>query len=146
MRWIRQQWHGPLLIKGVLDCADAQRALDVGADGIVVSNHGGRQLDGAPATADVLAACAAQAKGRGQVVVDGGVRRGTDILRAVALGADAVAVGRPILWGLGAGGQAGVARALEILRSEFELAMALAGVRTTGEIRSLGADLVRRRT
>ena len=82
----------------------------------------------------------------GPVVVDGGIRRGTDILRAIALGADAVAVGRPILWGLGAGGEAGVARALEMLRGEFELAMALAGVRSTDEIRTLGPDLVRRRT
>ena len=136
----------PIVVKGLCRPDDVRAAFDAGAHGVWISNHGGRQLDGAPATADVLAACAAQAKGRGQVVVDGGVRRGTDILRAVALGADAVAVGRPILWGLGAGGQAGVARALEILRSEFELAMALAGVRTTGEIRSLGADLVRRRT
>ena len=135
----------PLLVKGLCRPDDVRAAFDSGARGVWVSNHGGRQLDGAPATADVLASCAAAANGRGPVVVDGGIRRGADILRAVALGADAVAVGRPILWGLGAGGQAGVARALEILRAELDLAMALAGVRSLEEVRALGADLVRRR-
>ena len=136
----------PVVVKGLCRPDDVRAAFDAGARGVWISNHGGRQLDGAPATADVLAACASAAGGRGTVVVDGGIRRGTDILRAIALGADAVAVGRPILWGLGAGGEAGVARALEMLRGEFELAMALAGVRSTDEIRTLGADLVRRRT
>jgi isopentenyl diphosphate isomerase/L-lactate dehydrogenase-like FMN-dependent dehydrogenase len=136
----------PIIVKGLCRPDDVRAAFDAGARGVWISNHGGRQLDGAPATADVLAPCAAAARGRGPVVVDGGIRRGTDILRAVALGADAVAVGRPILWGLGAGGEEGVARALAMLRAEFELAMALAGVRTTDEIRALGADLVRRRT
>ena len=136
----------PVVVKGLCRPDDVRAAFDAGARGVWISNHGGRQLDGAPATADVLAACASAAAGRGPVVVDGGIRRGTDILRAVALGADAVAVGRPILWGLGAGGEAGVARALEMLRGEFELAMALAGVRSTDEIRTLGPDLVRRRT
>ena len=136
----------PIIVKGLCRPDDVRAAFDAGARGVWISNHGGRQLDGAPATADVLAPCASAARGRGPVVVDGGIRRGTDILRAVALGADAVAVGRPILWGLGAGGEAGVMRALGMLRAEFELAMALAGVRTTDEIRALGADLVRRRT
>ena len=133
----------PVLVKGLCRTDDVRAAFDSGARGVWVSNHGGRQLDGAPATARVLAACAKAAQGRGPVVVDGGIRRGVDILRALALGADAVAVGRPILWGLGAGGEAGVARALAMLTGEFELAMALAGVRSVEEIRSLGADLVR---
>ena len=135
----------PVVVKGLCRPDDVRAAFDAGARGVWISNHGGRQLDGAPATADVLAPCAAAAKGRGPVVVDGGIRRGADILRAVALGADAVAVGRPILWGLGAGGEPGVARALEILRAELDLAMALAGVRSLDEARALGADLVRRR-
>jgi isopentenyl diphosphate isomerase/L-lactate dehydrogenase-like FMN-dependent dehydrogenase len=124
-------------------------AISSGAKGVWISNHGGRQLDGAPATADVLASCVEAARGPNgnsvTAIVDGGVRRGVDILRALALGADAVAVGRPMLWGLGAGGEAGVRRALQILRDEFELAMALSGVRTPAEIRELGIDLVRRR-
>ncbi len=136
----------PILVKGICRPSDVNAAFDSGAAGVWISNHGGRQLDGAPATADVLAACAQAVGGRGPTLVDGGIRRGTDILRAIALGADAVAVGRPILWGLGAGGEAGVARALEILMREFDLAMALAGVRSVAEIRELGADLVRNRS
>lgn len=136
----------PIIVKGLCRPDDVRAAFGSGARGVWISNHGGRQLDGAPATADVLAACADAAGGAGPVIVDGGIRRGIDILRAVALGANAVAVGRPILWGLGAGGEAGVSRALEILRSEFDLAMALAGVRSTDELRGLGTNLVRRRT
>jgi 4-hydroxymandelate oxidase len=136
----------PILVKGLCRPDDVRAAISSGAKGVWISNHGGRQLDGAPATADVLATCAEAAAGRATVVVDGGVRRGIDILRAIALGADAVAVGRPILWGLGAGGEAGVRRALDILAGEFDLAMALAGVRSTAEIRALGRELVRRRS
>lgn len=133
----------PVLVKGLCRPDDVDLAFKSGARGVWISNHGGRQLDGSPATARVLAACAGAAAGRGPVVVDGGIRRGVDILRAIALGADAVAVGRPILWGLGAGGEAGVARALAILSGEFDLAMALAGARDLRELRALGADLVR---
>lgn len=133
----------PVVVKGLCRPDDVRAAFDAGARGVWISNHGGRQLDGAPATASVLAACAEAANGRGPVVVDGGIRRGVDMLRAIALGADAVAVGRPILWGLGAGGEAGVARALAMLAGEFELALALAGVRSVEEVRRLGADLVR---
>jgi 4-hydroxymandelate oxidase len=136
----------PLLVKGLCRPDDVRAAFDSGARGVWISNHGGRQLDGAPATADILAACADAARGRGTTIVDGGIRRGIDILRALALGADAVAIGRPILWGLGAGGEAGVGRALELLRGEFELAMALAGVCGVDEIRALGASLVRPRS
>lgn len=135
----------PVLVKGLCRPDDCKAAIGAGAAGVWISNHGGRQLDGAPATADVLEACARETHGRGIVVVDGGIRRGSDILRALALGADAVAVGRPILWGLGAGGEPGVARALSILLGELDLAMALAGVRSVEEIRSLGGDLARRR-
>jgi 4-hydroxymandelate oxidase len=139
-------WTGkPILVKGLCRPDDCHAAVESGARSVWISNHGGRQLDGAPATADVLASCAAAVRGRATVVVDGGIRRGTDILRAVALGADAAAVGRPILWGLGAGGEAGVSRALAMLRGEFELAMALAGVRGVDDIHALGTDLVRRR-
>ncbi len=138
----------PILVKGLCRPDDCRAALNSGARGVWISNHGGRQLDGAPATADVLAACAAatrSTKTDALCIVDGGIRRGIDILRAVALGADAVAVGRPILWGLGAGGERGVQRALSILRDELDLAMALAGVRSAEELRTLGCDLVRRR-
>ncbi|MFM7052390.1 MAG: alpha-hydroxy acid oxidase [Planctomycetota bacterium] len=137
--WTRR----PVLVKGLCRPDDVRSAIDAGARGVWISNHGGRQLDGAPATADVLAHCAAAADGRATVVVDGGVRRGVDMLRALALGAHAVAIGRPVLWGLGAGGEAGVGRALAFLRAEFELAMALAGVRDCAEIRALGRGLVR---
>lgn len=138
----------PVLVKGLCRPDDCRAAVGAGARGVWISNHGGRQLDGAPATADVLAACAAAATDADAgttVVVDGGIRRGTDALRALALGAHAVAVGRPVLWGLGAGGERGVARALGFLRAELDLAMALAGVASADELRALGADLVRRR-
>lgn len=124
----------PVLVKGVCRPDDAIKAVEHGARGIIVSNHGGRQLDGAPPTATSLPHVAEAIAGRVPVIVDGGVRRGADILRALALGANAVAVGRPILWGLAAGGEAGVARVLEILRSEFDLAMALAGCREVADV------------
>lgn len=133
----------PVLVKGICRADDVGAAFESGAAGVWISNHGGRQLDGSPATAHVLADCADAASGRGLVLVDGGVRRGVDVLRALALGADAVAVGRPVLWGLGAGGQAGVERALSMLLAEFDLSMALAGVRSPGELRGLGRSLVR---
>jgi isopentenyl diphosphate isomerase/L-lactate dehydrogenase-like FMN-dependent dehydrogenase len=132
-----------VLVKGLCRPDDVGTAFNSGAAGVWISNHGGRQLDGSPATAHVLASCAEAAGGRGPVIVDGGIRRGVDILRAVALGADAVAVGRPVLWGLGAGGEPGVRRALSMLLGEFDLAMALSGVRSVGETRGLGDALVR---
>lgn len=132
--WLRALTRLPLLVKGVVRGDDAARALDEGAHGVVVSNHGGRQLDGAPATIDVLEEVVDAVAGRGEVLLDGGVRRGADVLKALALGARAVLVGRPILWGLAAGGEAGVRRALELLRAELDLAMALAGARCIAEV------------
>jgi 4-hydroxymandelate oxidase len=142
--WLRSITSLPVLVKGIVRPDDALRAAEAGAAGVVVSNHGGRQLDTSPATLDVLPeivdALAAHGH-RTEVLMDGGIRRGTDVLKAVALGARAVLVGRPVLWGLAAGGQAGAERVLEMLRGELDLAMALAGAPTVAEITR---DLVRR--
>ncbi len=125
--WLRELWDGPLLVKGVLTAGDALLALDCGADGIIVSNHGGRQLDGAPASLDALEEIAPAVGGRAEVLIDGGIRRGTDIVKALALGARACLIGRPWLYGLAAGGEAGVALVLELLRDELDRALALLG-------------------
>lgn len=140
LTWLVDRVRMPVLVKGVCRADDALRALDAGARGVIVSNHGGRQLDGAPATADCLPDVVRAVDRRAPVLVDGGIRRGADILRALALGATAVCVGRPILWGLAADGERGVGRVLALLRQEFDLAMALAGCRSVGEITR---DLVR---
>ena len=124
----------PILVKGLMAPADAELAIEAGTGGIVVSNHGGRQLDGVPATIDVLPAVADAVGGRVPVLVDGGVRRGTDALVALALGADAVLVGRPALWGLAVDGEQGARAVLELLRYEFKLALALLGCSTPGEV------------
>lgn len=140
LSWIRAAGGGvPLLLKGIVRGDDAKHALDVGVDGIWVSNHGGRQLDGAIATLDALADVAKAVSGRCAVVVDGGIRRGTDVIKALALGADAVAIGRPQLFGLAAGGAAGVQRIVELLRAELDLAMALVGA---ASLAALDPDLV----
>jgi 4-hydroxymandelate oxidase len=141
LAWIRDAAPIPLLIKGILTAEDARLAVEHGVDGIVVSNHGGRQLDGSPATLDALVEVVDAVGGRSTVLMDGGVRRGTDIVKAVALGARAVMVGRPAVWGLAAAGEEGVANVLEILRDEFDIAMALCGCRSVSEIRG---GLVRR--
>jgi 4-hydroxymandelate oxidase len=138
--WLCAQTRLPVLIKGVARGDDAALGVEHGAAGIIVSNHGGRQLDGAPPTIEVLEEVAEGVAGRAALLVDGGIRRGTDVVKALALGADAVLVGRPILWGLAAGGERGVAGVLEILRSELDLAMGLCGARSIGEITR---DLVR---
>jgi 4-hydroxymandelate oxidase len=117
----------PVLLKGVLNPDDAERAVQSGVAGIIVSNHGARNLDTLPATIDVLPEVAARVAGRFPVLVDGGIRRGTDVLKALALGANAVLIGRPYLYGLGVAGAEGVARVISILRREFEMAMALTG-------------------
>jgi isopentenyl diphosphate isomerase/L-lactate dehydrogenase-like FMN-dependent dehydrogenase len=124
----------PVLVKGVLSAEDAALAVEHGAAGIVVSNHGGRQLDCVAASADALPEVVDAVEGRGAVLVDGGVRRGTDVAIALALGADAVLVGRPALWGLAVGGEDGARRVLELLRAELELALALCGCASPAEL------------
>ncbi len=137
--WLRSLTRLPLVIKGIVRPDDALRAVDAGVDAIVVSNHGGRQLDTAPATIDVLPAIADAVNGRVEIYMDGGVRRGTDVVKAIALGARAVLVGRPVLWGLAVNGARGVADVLAMLRSELERAMALCGCPS---VRDISRDLV----
>jgi len=137
--WLRSLTKLPVLVKGIVRADDARRAIAAGAAGVVVSNHGGRQLDAAPATIDVLARVVDAVAGGGEVLLDGGVRRGTDVIKALALGARAVLVGRPVLWGLAANGRPGVAAALAMLWRELDLAMALCGC---ADIASIGRDLV----
>ncbi|MCB9764253.1 MAG: alpha-hydroxy-acid oxidizing protein [Alphaproteobacteria bacterium] len=132
--WLRAHTTLPVLLKGVAHPDDAREALDRGAAGVIVSNHGGRQLDGGVPTAELLPAVAAAVGERGVVMVDGGIRRGGDILRALALGADAALVGRPALWGLAVDGQVGVTRVLDILRRELDETMALCGCRDLSEV------------
>jgi len=127
LTWLRDRWDGPLLVKGTLTAEDARLAVECGVDGIVVSNHGGRQLDGAPASLDALVEVAEAVGDQVELLVDGGVRHGTDVIKARALGARAVLVGRPWLYGLAAAGEAGVAGVLEILRTEIDRALALLG-------------------
>ena len=134
LAWIADVAQLPVLVKGVVRADDAVRAVEHGAAGVVVSNHGGRQLDTSIATARALAAIADAIGGRGEILVDGGVRRGTDVLKALALGARAVLVGRPILWGLAVAGEEGVVDVLSLLHGEFDLAMALAGCRSVAEV------------
>ena len=134
IRRLRDLWPGKLLLKGVERPDDAERAVSVGCDGLVVSNHGGRQLDGASATLDALPQISKSVGSKLTVLLDGGVRRGVDILKARALGAQAVLTGRATLFGAMAGGEAGVAKALEILSSEYERSMRLCGVRSSAEI------------
>jgi len=124
----------PVLVKGVLTAEDARLAAEHGAAGVVVSNHGGRQLDTVPSGADALPEVVEAAGGRLDVLVDGGVRRGTDVLKALALGAKAVMVGRPVVWGLAVGGADGVRAVLELLRDELDVALALAGVPCAAEL------------
>ena len=127
VRWLRELWRGPLVIKGVLTGDDARRAVDEGAPAVVVSNHGGRQLDGVPASLSVLPEVVAAVNGRAEVLMDGGIRRGSDIIKALCLGARAVLTGRAYTYGLAAAGEAGVARALAILRADMERTLQLLG-------------------
>src|SRR5690606_28051561 len=139
LKRLRELWPRKLLVKGVARADDAERAAAIGCDGVVVSTHGGRQLDGAVASLDALPAIVRAVGERMTVLLDGGVRRGVDIRKARALGAQAVLVGRATLFGVMAGGEAGAARAREILSGEYERAMKLCGVRSSEEIT---ADLV----
>ena len=127
LAWFRANWDGPLVVKGIMDPADARRAVQAGAAAVVVSNHGGRQLDGAPATIRALPAVVSEIGGDAEVYLDGGIRRGADIVKAVALGARACLAGRALAYGLGAGGQAGARRAIDILNAELRTVLALAG-------------------
>jgi 4-hydroxymandelate oxidase len=142
LEWLKSITKLPLLLKGILSVEDAVRAASTGMRGIVVSNHGARQLDRAPAAIDVLPEIAAAVEGRLEILLDSGVRRGTDVLIALALGAKAVLLGRPYAWALASGGEKGVSRALEMLREEFDIAMALAGCASVADI---NASLIRRR-
>jgi len=134
LAWLVAETKLPVAVKGILSADDAVRAVEAGAAGIVVSNHGGRTLDTLPATIDVLPGIAAAIAGRVPLLLDGGIRRGTDVLKALALGASAVLVGRPVVYGLAVSGAYGVAHALRLLRDEFECAMALSGCRTLSDI------------
>src|SRR5437762_11260114 len=134
LRWLKRIWTGPIVVKGVLTAEDAKRAVDEGAAAIVVSNHGGRQLDGAPATLRVLPEVVAAVNGQAEVLMDGGVRRGGDVAKALCLGAKAVLVGRAYAYGLAAGGEAGVARAIEILRTELVRTMKLLGCEAVADL------------
>lgn len=128
LEWVRSLWPGKLIVKGILDPEDAEIAVDAGADAILVSNHGGRQLDSAPSTASALQKIVEKIGDRCEVYVDGGIRSGLDVLKFLGLGAKACFVGRSYIYGLGAFGQAGVRKALEILRDELDIGMALAGI------------------
>ncbi len=139
--WMIEEWGGPFAIKGILSTEDARRAADVGASAVMISNHGGRQLDSSPAPIEVLPEIVDAVGDRLEVILEGGVRRGIHVLKALALGATACSAGRPYLFGLGAGGEAGVDRALEILQTDIERDMRLLGCRNVGEITS---DRIRR--
>jgi (S)-mandelate dehydrogenase len=137
---MRSRWKGKLVLKGILCVEDAKRSVEAGADGIVLSNHGGRQLDSCATGIELVGQCAAEVGDRLAIIVDGGFRRGSDVLKAVALGADAVMLGRAALYGLAAGGEAGVAHALSLLRVEMERAMTLLGCHSLDE---LGPHLIK---
>ena len=137
---MRARWRGKLVLKGILNVEDARRSVEAGVDGIVLSNHGGRQLDSCATGIELVGQCAAEVGGKLSLLVDGGFRRGGDVLKAIALGADAVMIGRPALYGLAAGGEAGVSHALSLLRVEMERAMTLLGCHSLDE---LGPDLIK---
>ncbi len=134
MEWMISEWGGPFAIKGILSPADARKAVDIGITAIMVSNHGGRQLDGALSVFEALGPIVDEVGGECEIICDGGIRRGTHVLKALARGATACSMGRPYLFGLAAAGQAGVARALDILRTEIKTDMGLLGCRNIGEI------------
>ncbi|MBL6624395.1 MAG: alpha-hydroxy-acid oxidizing protein [Alphaproteobacteria bacterium] len=134
VRELRRLWDGKVIIKGVMDAEDAAKAIDVGADAIIVSNHGGRQLDGAPSSIAALPQIVDMVGGRCEVWMDGGIRSGQDVLRALALGADGTMIGRAFLYGLAAGGKTGVQQVLQIIQKELDLTMAFCGRRTLGEV------------
>ena len=134
LRWIRDAWQGPIVVKGVHIAEDARRAIDYGAEAVVVSNHGGRQLDGVPGTLRVLPEIVEAADGRSEVLLDGGIRRGSDIAKALCLGAKAVLAGRAYAYGLGAAGEPGVARAISILRTDLIRTIKLLGCASVADL------------
>lgn len=144
LRWMRDAWQGPLVVKGVQTGDAARQAIDAGADAVVVSNHGGRQLDGAAAALRVLPEVVAAVDGRVEVLMDGGIRRGSDIVKAICLGARAVLIGRAYAWGLAAAGGAGVSRAMEILRSDLVRTIRLLGCGSVRELDRSYVDFTRR--
>ena len=142
VEWLAREWNGPLAIKGVMTPEDARRSIASGATGVMISNHGGRQLDGTPAPVDQIEAVRAAVGDAPDVICDGGIRRGSDVVKALALGATACSIGRPYLYGLAAGGEAGVDRVLTLLSDEFERTLTLAGVT---DVASLSRRHVRKR-
>jgi L-lactate dehydrogenase (cytochrome) len=134
IEWIKKQWDGPLILKGILDPQDALKAAQSGADALVVSNHGGRQLDGARSTIAALGEIVDLVGDKIEVHMDGGIRSGQDVLKALCLGAKGVYLGRPMLYGLGAMGQAGVTKAIEIIHKELDVTMALCGERDVNQL------------
>jgi L-lactate dehydrogenase (cytochrome) len=132
--WIRDAWNGPVVVKGVHTGDDARRAVDAGAQAVVVSNHGGRQLDGVPASLRALPEVIAAVGDRTEVLVDGGIRRGSDVVKALCLGARAVLVGRAYAWALAAAGEPGVSRAIEILRADIVRTLRLLGCPSTADL------------
>lgn len=144
MARLRERWKGSLVLKGVMHPADAERAVQLGLDGIVVTNHGGRQLDTSPASIEVLPAIAAAVRGKLAILFDGGIRRGSDVLKACALGADAVLLGRATLYGVAVGGEQGAGHALDLLGQELRLAMNLLGCANLDDLDA--TQLLRRTT
>jgi isopentenyl diphosphate isomerase/L-lactate dehydrogenase-like FMN-dependent dehydrogenase len=134
VRWLRDHWHGKLVVKGVMRADEVPQLIDLGVDGVVVSNHGGRNLDSGEASIAVLPEVVEAANGRVEVYLDGGVRRGTDVVKALGLGARACLIGRPYVWALASGGEAGVDHLLRIFQTEIELAMAFSGCATVSDI------------
>ena len=134
VEWVRSLWPGKLVLKGILDVDDAKTAAKTGAAALIVSNHGGRQLDGAPSSISALPKIADAVGEEIEVMFDGGIRSGQDVVRALALGARACMIGRAYVYGLGAGGEAGVARAIEIIRKELDFSMAMTGMHSITEI------------
>jgi len=140
-RWIREMWPGPVAVKGVLTGDDARRSIDEGAAAVIVSNHGGRQLDGVPASLGVLPEIVQAVGGRAEILMDGGIRRGSDVVKAICLGARSVLIGRAYMYGLAAAGEAGVRRALDILRDDVRRTMTLLGCTTISELNRSYVDL-----
>jgi len=143
VREVRDRWKGPFALKGVMSADDARLAVDAGVTAIIVSNHGGRQLDGAAAPLDVLPQIVRAVGDRAEVILDGGIRRGVHVLKALACGATACSIGRPYLYGLGAAGEAGALKALEMLRTELVVAMQLSGC---ADLASIDGRLIHRPT